>query len=407
MKKPLTLVLVYYFIQGFVHNLGHPVTPTFVNQLGIEPRMFGFFFSFMSLGLVVGAPLWGILGDARHKKPFIVSGLLIYSLGQLLFGLSSNPWWMTGWRFLAGFGVSAAVTLFLAHIVGLTEKEERTKYLSISAALLALGSTVGYQVGGILGETIIREVFLWQAFLNTVYAGLILFTFKETVQTKVSQSSVFSQFKAMSHLSPGLLLFLFSLALATMSMTILSKYLDVYIIDLGYSTRVLGTFVMVTGLVGLATNFFLVPFLTRFKKDVIIMRYAQVVSAVLVFLVFRSNEIFVALYTLYMLYMVSRSIFQPLEQNHISLSADASTYGRIMGVRQMFFAIGMVLGPLMAGFIYEINPVLVFDVSAVIFLLAFVLMTLSQKSFAKEALRNGQQVTPPSRLETPEYQASP
>jgi len=247
---------------------------------------------------------------------------------------------------------------------------------------------------------------LWQALLNTLYAGLIALTFKETVQTKVNQASIFSQFKAMSHLSPGLLLFLFSLALATMSMTILSKYLDVYIIDLGYSTRVLGTFVMVTGLVGLATNFFLVPYLTRFKKDIFIMRYAQVVSAVLVFMVFRSNQIFVALYTLYMLYMVSRSIFQPLEQNHISLSADKTTYGRVMGVRQMFFAIGMVLGPLVAGFIYELNPLWVFDLSVVFFLLAFVLMTLSQKSFAKEALRNGQTLPTPSVLDTPEYQAS-
>lgn len=404
--KAIRWILLFYFIQGFVHNLGHPVTPSFVNSLGIEARMFGFFFSFMSLGLMVGAPMWGILGDARRKKPYIMLGLLLYSLGQLLFGLSSNPWLMTGYRFLAGFGVSASVTLLLAHLISLVPKGERTKYLSISAALLALGSTFGYQVGGLLGTTLLREVFFLQAFLNVLYVGLIALTLKEVFVTSTKTTHLIEQFKMATKLSPSLLMFLIGLALATMAMTIVTKYLDVYIIDNGYTTRQLGTFVMVTGLVGLFTNFVIVPFLSRFKKELFIMRHLQWLSALLIFIVFRGQDLMLMLYSFYMLYVIFRSIFQPLEQNYISLTADETTYSSVMGVRQMFFSIGMVLGPLFAGFVYEQRPRLVFDFSVVIFLMAFILITLSQRALGEKSREKSLDTTIVTQLETQEYPAA-
>ncbi len=406
MKKAVTWVLIFYFIQGFVHNLGHPVTPSFVNALGIEARMFGFFFSFMSLGLMVGAPLWGVLGDARQKKPFIILGLLLYSLGQWLFGASSNPWLMTSFRFLAGFGVSASVTLLLAHLISIAPKESRTKYLSMSAALLALGSTFGYQVGGILGDYFLREVFYIQAILNVVYVLIILVVLKEAQATKTHTTHFFHQVKMATKLSPALLMFLVGLTLATMSMTIVTKYLDVYIIDSGYTTRQLGTFVMVTGLVGLFTNFVIVPFLSRFRKELFIMKHLQWLSALLIFIVFRGNNLMVMLYSFYMLYVVLRSIFQPFEQNYISLNADETTYSSVMGVRQMFFSIGMVLGPLVAGFVYEQTPRLVFDFSVIIFLFAFVLITLSQRSLLHQKTPKEADDVIVTQLEPQDYPAS-
>ena len=114
------------------------------------------------------------------------------------------------------------------------------------------------------------------------------------------------------------------------------------------------------------------------------MQAVQVLSAITIFIVFRSERIIIALYTGYMLYIVFKSIFQPLEQNYISLNAKGEKYGAIMGVRQAFFSFGMVLGPLIAGFLYDYNPILVFDVSSVMFILAFILLLGSQKALKKQ-----------------------
>ena len=85
MKKTLILTILYFLIQGIVHNIGHPVTPAFVRSLGIPDFMFGVFFASMSFGLMIGGPIWGILGDRGKKKNYIVIGLLLYSIGQLFF----------------------------------------------------------------------------------------------------------------------------------------------------------------------------------------------------------------------------------------------------------------------------------------------------------------------------------
>ncbi len=384
MKKSLFIILSYYLLQGIIHNLGHPVTPTYVTELGIARYMFGFFFAAMSLGMVVGAPFWGMLGDRGKKRWLVVLGLSIYSLAQGLFGMFTHPLMLVAVRFLAGFGVSAHITLVLSHLIASSPTHSRTKYISWSAALFALGTTVGYQFGGFMGDYFIREVFFVQAVLNM---GLVLWialsfgvekTAKE-VRTKQRRNNFFESFRNIKKLDSSLLLFLVALSLTTISASTLSKYFDVYMTDLGYSPRELGNFIFVTGIVGLVTNAFLVPFLARLRKDRLVMKWVQILSAAIVFYVFRQNDFLRTIYTVFLFYFVLKATFQPFEQNHISKSATEESYGTVMGIRQAFFSLGMVIGPILSGFIYDYSPIRMFDLSAGMFLMAFVLMVFSEK----------------------------
>ncbi len=380
MKPAIAITLSYYFLQGVIHNLGHVVTPTLVNELGIPAFMFGFFFAAMSLGMFIGAPIWGILGDQRSKRPFIVLGLLLYSAGQVFFVISEDMLIMTLARLLSGFGVSAFITLMLTHLIGIVSVKERTKFLSVSAALFALGTTIGYQIGGIMGDYFIKEVFYIQAVLNTFWVLFIYFSMKENVLSGETRKPHFlKNLKDATKLKPSMLLFLLGLTTATISASILSKYFDVYMIDLGYSPRELGTYIMVTGLLGLFTNFVIVPKLAKLNQDVNIMLLIQVVSAVVVFIVFRGTTFLVMIYSVFLIYHVMKAMFQPFEQNYISLHTPKEKHGTILGIRHSFFSIGMVIGPLVAGFIYDYNPVMVFDVSVAMFLVAFILIFISRK----------------------------
>jgi DHA1 family multidrug resistance protein-like MFS transporter len=75
-----------------------------------------------------------------------------------------------------------------------------------------------------------------------------------------------------------------------------------------------------------------------------------------------------------MIYIVSKAIYLPLEQNYISLHAQEGKYGRVMGVRQSFLSIGMVVGPLLGGFLYEKSSLLLFDSSALTFVIGVLLL---------------------------------
>lgn len=388
MKKAVISIIILYFIQGIIHNLGHPVTPAFVRSLEIPDYMFGFFYATMSFGLMVGAPIWGIIADKGKKKFVMVLGLLIYTTGQIGFGYSGNMYWMVFFRFLSGFGVAASMTLFVSHMIEVSVPERRAKHLAWLAAGLALGASIGYALGGFISTNEIvvdflntndlRVVFLIQGLINIIHAfNVFLLIDEKDVLNKTSKKpTIIESFKNIKNINFNLLLFLVSLTFISISLTNLSKYLDVYFDNLGYTSGDIGNFVFITGLVSIFTSIFIVPLIIKIRRNLLIMIITQFISIVVVLYVFRANNFIVTIYTIYMIYVISKAIYQPLEQNFIADNANEGFYSSIMGIRQSFFSIGMIVGPLIGGFLYEQNPRNVFDFSALMIFIGMLLMII-------------------------------
>ncbi len=386
MKKERYIIVLFFLIQNIIHNLGHPVTPAFVRSLGIQDFMFGVFFATMSLGLMIGGPIWGIIGDRGKKKLYIVIGLLMYSIGQFFFGYSNNQYLMVFFRLFSGLGVVSSITLFTSYLIEITDKEHRAKYLAYIAGAITLGASLGYYLGGFLSTnatmvelfhiTNYKEIFLIQAVLNLVYIGVILLLFKDRrcAFHVGPKQSVFSSLKSIRYIDFKLILFFVSLAFITMGAINLSKYMDVFFNDSGLNPLELGTFVMVTGYVSLFTSIFLVPLFAKMKKQIGLMIIIQVINALIVFYVFRANNFLISVYTVFMIYVIFKAIYTPLEQNYISLHAKEGEYGKIMGIRQSFVSIGMVAGPIIGGFLYAKSSLLLFDSSAMSFLIGFLIL---------------------------------
>ena len=391
MKKAIIWVLILYFFQGVIHNLGHPVTPYLVSDLGIEDYMFGVFFAAMSFGLMLGGPIWGVLGDRGNKRIYMALGLIVYSIGQFMFGYSGNQIVMVLFRFLSGFGVAASVTLLLSHLICLAPKEDRAKYIAWSVAMFTIGSSVGYYLGGfistnqffvdLLGTDDLRRIFLIQAVLNVFHAINMYIQIKQVKDPENGnkKASIIQGFLDIKKMNKNLIIFLFSLTFISIGMINLSKFIDVYFMELGYDQSELGTFVFWTGIVSLLTSIFIVPLVIKFNKEMTIMIWIQVISSIIIFFVFRGNNILLLLYTIFMIYVILKAIYAPLEQNYISTHAYEGNYGTIMGVRQSFFAVGMVIGPLIGGFLYDIEPLYVFDFSILMFILGFILLLTVRK----------------------------
>ena len=146
--------------------------------------------------------------------------------------------------------------------------------------------------------------------------------------------------------------------------------------EIGLSVKNIGDFVGATGIASLLSTIILVPIVAKLKRDFPIMIIIQLLSAVIIFFVFRTNEIIIALYTLFMAYVILKAVYTPLEQHYISSHAPAGKYGTLMGIRQSFFSIGLVLGPLIGGVLYNIKPLYVFDFSALTFVIGVVLLLI-------------------------------
>ncbi len=385
MKKEIRFILILTLIQGIAHNLAHPITPSYVSYLGINDVMFGVFFASMSAGIVMGAPLWGILSDKGNHKLWMFIGNIMYAIGQLIYGFSEDVSWMIVARVFSGLGAASGITIYAALILMHSNKHVVGRNLSLFGGALTLGGSLGYFFGGQLSSLqtyfnalSYQYVFFIQSILTIVYAVFIIVLIKNPpVKTSQTYIPFYKHILSIFNLKLHQWLFYIALLIATMSFTFVSKYVDVYFRDLNYDPSMLGTFVLFTGLISLLTSLVIVPRLFKlpFNKTFITI---TLIGAVALWMTFQLSNLLVSLYTIFSIYVFSKTAHQPFEQSHISTYA-SDDYGRIMGIRQLFVGLGMIFGPIVGSFIYSYNRSLSFEIAAYLIILSIGMMMISIK----------------------------
>jgi MFS family permease len=384
-KKEILIILILTLIQGIAHNLAHPITPSFVSYLKIDDVMFGIFFASMSLGIVLGAPFWGIVSDKGHHKTWIIIGNVMYAIGQLIYGYSENVTWMIFARIFSGVGASSGMTIFAALILIHSKHNLVGRNLALFGGALTLGASLGYFIGGqlsvlqsIFNSPSYQYVFFIQFLLTLLYALLIFFLIKNpSIQKETTYIPFYHHILSIFKMPFFQWLFYIGLLLATMSFTFVSKYLDVYFRDLGYDPTILGTFVLFTGLISLITSLFIVPKLFQLKFKMTFF-FLTLIGAVALWTTFQFSQVLISLYTVFSVYIIVKTSHQPFEQSHISTFAN-NDYGRIMGIRQLFIGLGMILGPILGSLIYAQQRRLSFEIASYVIVLSILLMRLSMK----------------------------
>ena len=262
-KRSFIILIILLFFQGIFTNIHHPLMPSYVSKLNLPDYMFGFFFAFMNLGVMIGSPIWGNLADSGKKKISVVSGFFIYGVFQFLFGQGNifGPWTLSLIRFLSGFGMAASFTIIMSEIIILSENKNKARNIALAAAVLAIGGAFGQFFGGqlytssffinIFKTDQVANVLLIQGILSFILGFYVIFFFKpkEVLKDKTAKRVSFLEgFKRIKELSPKLILFLLAIVFITMAQTNVDKYLDVYFInDLGYKENILGQFKMIVG----------------------------------------------------------------------------------------------------------------------------------------------------------------
>lgn len=156
------------------------------------------FNSYSSLGFVITAymltstvtvPLAGKLSDMFGRRPLLIIGVAIFTIGSLLSGMAPSIEWLIAWRALQGIG-GGIITANAFTIVGdLFSPRERGKWQGLIGAVFGMSSVIGPLLGGWLtdGQTIFGLTTNWRwTFLINVPVGIVaaLLIARYTPQTK-------------------------------------------------------------------------------------------------------------------------------------------------------------------------------------------------------------------------------
>lgn len=380
-KKKTVLFFILFFMHSICINFVHPVTTTYVNSLNLPDYYFGFFFSLMSLGQVIGAIIFGFLSDKIGRKWLIVLGIIGYSMAQLGFGfINTYPLLILLFRVIAGIFVSAPNTLFVSMCLDISTTEKKVKYLSLLNCVSLLGASCGYEIGGSLynyANFSISQIFLSQ-FSLCIITSLLFALFMKDNKKNISsnQSSKKVSFKNLLSLNSVCVVLLIALLTLTIGQILISKYLDTYIIHIGYEPATLGHYVLLTGIVGALSNLLIIPFIKKIKsKNLLFVLFSLVLlSSILTFITFSSKDnIMMFLLSTHLLYCICKSMITPLEQNELSKHVSSEDNGKIMGSRQTMLSIGNVVGPLLGSALYTKGNPLVFIISSCIILVSLLI----------------------------------
>jgi EmrB/QacA subfamily drug resistance transporter len=145
--------------------------PSIQADLRIEASLFGWVSTAYLVSSTVMVPIYGKLSDIFGRKPILLIGIIIFLVGSVLCGISSQTWEIIASRGIQGLGSAALFTSALAIIADMFPPTERGKYSGLFGAVFGLSSVVGPLVGGFLTDNLSWH---WVFFVNLPVGAIAL-----------------------------------------------------------------------------------------------------------------------------------------------------------------------------------------------------------------------------------------
>lgn len=149
------------------------------------------FDSYSSLGFVVTAymltttitvPLAGKLSDMYGRRPMLITGVSIFTIGSLLSGLSPSIEWLIVWRAFQGIGGGIITSQAFTIVGDLFSPRERGRWQGLIGAVFGMSSVIGPLLGGWLtdGQHVLGMTtdWRWTFFINVpigVVSAVVIF----------------------------------------------------------------------------------------------------------------------------------------------------------------------------------------------------------------------------------------
>ncbi len=126
-----------------------PVLPLFLEQqYGVTAAQVGIAVGLFGVGRLVTSVPAGYLAQRYGRRRVLALGAAINTAGAAMVALSFSYVWLTGWRFVSGFGGSIFLTVATIYLRDEADPETRGRLLSLQELSILAGQTLGPLLGG-------------------------------------------------------------------------------------------------------------------------------------------------------------------------------------------------------------------------------------------------------------------
>jgi MFS transporter, DHA1 family, multidrug resistance protein len=357
--------LVTLFFVMVVAMLGFgmviPILPFYIDQMGAGGLELGLLMAIFSIMQLICAPFWGSVSDRVGRKPILLIGVFGNGLSLVLFGLSTELWMLFASRALSGILSSATLPTAMAYIGDSTAQRDRGSGMGLVGAAMGLGMVIGPGMGGWLAGFSLALPFFVGAFLSLSAMVPIQIFLPESLSRDVAGNPTGETRRVgprdlVRSLSGPLGVLMLMAFLVHFGLTAFQGVFGLFALErFSYGPQQVGTVLMIFGMISAVVQGVLAGRLIHRWGEVALLRGSLLLSAVAYIAMLLAFDFLSVLLTTG-LFALGTSLLLPIVAALTSRRAVLGQ-GATMGLSNSFMSMGRTIGPLLAGFLFDVNLV--------------------------------------------------
>jgi MFS transporter, DHA1 family, multidrug resistance protein len=390
-RKKITMLMINMFIAIGSFGIIIPILPAYLESINQGGTAAGLFIAIFAGAQFIFSPIAGKWTDQYGRRKMIIYGLAGLTLSMFIFYASNSIWVLYASRAVGGIGCAMLVPAIFAYIADITTLEQRAKGNSLVSAAMSLGIVVGPGIGGFLAGYGLKFPILISALVSLVSVLFSILLLKESKPSQLgsttevhpdeSMTRKIARSVKMPYFIPLIITLVMSFGLIAYE-SVIGLYLDN---QFQSSAKDIAVMVTATGVVSVIVQLFVVDrIVNKYGEIAVLNVFIAVAAAGFLFSLYADS--YTLFFVISLFIFLSTSILRPVLNTLISKLA-GNEQGFAMGMNNAYMSIGNVLGPTLAGLLYDIKITYPFVLGFVLLVVTlFITFTWQKRSLKAKAV---------------------
>lgn len=383
-RKKLTILMINMFIAIGSFGIIIPILPAYLESINQGGTAAGLMIAIFAGAQLIFSPIAGKWTDQYGRRKMIIYGLIGLTASMFVFYGTNSIWWLYISRFIGGVGAALLVPAIFAYVADITTMDQRAKGNSLVSAAMSLGIVIGPGVGGFLADFGLKMPFLISALVSLVAVIFSVIVLKESKPDQSSEAMAYIpedesmarkmvRSVKMPYFIPLIITLVMSFGLMAYE-SVLGLFVDN---QFGASPQDIAIMVTSTGIISVIVQLFIVDrIVRRFGERSVLTMFIGVATFGFLLSLFASS--YVLFFGITLLIFLATSILRPVLNTLISKLA-GNEQGFAMGMNNAYMSIGNVLGPTLAGLLYDVKIIYPFVLGLILLVITLVTTIVWQK----------------------------
>ena len=356
-KKKMLILMINMFIAIGSFGIIIPILPAYLLSIGEAGTAAGLMIAIFAGAQLIMSPFAGKWADKYGRRIMIIAGLSVLALSMFIFYISDSITVLYLSRVIGGIGAALLIPAIFAYVADITTMDQRAKGNSYISASMSLGIVIGPGIGGFLADFGLKMPLLISAIVGVVAVIFSVVMLKESLTTKAEVPDVkpdpmvkeIVQSFSRPYFIPLVITLVMSFGLMAYE-SVLGLFVDN---EFGATPKDIAILVTSTGLISVIIQLFAVDWVVRrFGERAVLTIFLGIAAAGFLLCIIAPS--YVLFFGVTMIIFLSTSILRPVLTTLISKLA-GQEQGFAMGMNNAYMSIGNVLGPLLAGLLYDVH----------------------------------------------------